>query len=141
MREPGRRQVQSQVVHRLSLRFVDGHSERRLDRELLASQLVGKAGVVPVAYEHDSWNQHVLSAALPGHDLGVDDIGLELHHPKSSTVTKSQLRVQVAHEHDRRSLLERQLVRWDMKKVVLGSCTWKLVLDTAEAWSEAREGT
>ncbi|GMF99078.1 unnamed protein product [Phytophthora fragariaefolia] len=29
----------------------------------------------------------------------------------------------------------------DVKKVVLGSCTWKLVLDTAEAWSEAREGT
>ncbi|GMF44230.1 unnamed protein product [Phytophthora fragariaefolia] len=28
-----------------------------------------------------------------------------------------------------------------LKKVVLGSCTWKLVLDTAEAWSEAREGT
>ncbi|GMF82605.1 unnamed protein product [Phytophthora fragariaefolia] len=28
-----------------------------------------------------------------------------------------------------------------VKKVVLGSCTWKLVLDTAEAWSEAREGT
>ncbi|GMF51136.1 unnamed protein product [Phytophthora fragariaefolia] len=87
--EAGRRQVQSQVVHRLSLPFVDGHSERRLDRELLASQLAGKAGVITVAYEHDSWNQHVLSAALPGHDLGVDDIGLELHHPKSSTDTKS----------------------------------------------------
>ncbi|GMF62574.1 unnamed protein product [Phytophthora fragariaefolia] len=28
-----------------------------------------------------------------------------------------------------------------LKKVVLGSCTWKLVLDTAEAWSESREGT
>ncbi|GMF24378.1 unnamed protein product [Phytophthora fragariaefolia] len=53
------------------------------------SQLVGKAGVVPVAYEHDSWNQYALPAPLPGPDLGVDNVWLELHHPKSRTTLQS----------------------------------------------------
>ncbi|GMF82511.1 unnamed protein product [Phytophthora fragariaefolia] len=40
-------------------------------------------------------------------------------------------------------ILDRGHGAWahNLNKVVLGSCTWKLVLDTAEAWSEAREGT
>ncbi|GMF50691.1 unnamed protein product [Phytophthora fragariaefolia] len=40
-------------------------------------------------------------------------------------------------------ILDRGHGAWahNLKKVVLGSCTWKLVLDTAEAWSEAKEGT
>ncbi|GMF57437.1 unnamed protein product [Phytophthora fragariaefolia] len=40
-------------------------------------------------------------------------------------------------------ILDRGHGAWahNLKKVILGPCNWKLVLDTAEAWSKAREGT
>lgn len=90
MREAGCRHVQSQVHHCLPLRFVDGHGESRLHRELLASQTEREAANVISVDEDNSRNQHVLSFTVARHDRRVR---LKLHNPQSCPVAQTQRQV------------------------------------------------
>ena len=107
MRETGSFQVYSYCSQRLSLRFIDRHSECRPDRKLHSPEVKGHIG----GDQRDSWNMNVFTFELPQQYGRYYDVWHETPDAKPCTIAHLRW-VDVTKEHDWQTSLQIKSVRW-----------------------------